>query len=122
MIVSHKIALDPNNAQATYFARAAGTARFAYNWALAEWQRQYEAWKADNSLPKPSQAALRRQLNAIKREQFPWMLEVTAIRILVWATTQRTIANNLIHGFKINSSWRTAWWVVFIGTRSMRKP
>ena len=77
MIVAHKIALDPNDKQATYFARAAGTARFAYNWALAEWQRQYEAWKQDNSLPKPSQAALRRQLNAIKREQFPWMLEVT---------------------------------------------
>ena len=77
MIIAHKIALDPNNAQATYFARAAGTARFAYNWALAEWQRQYAAWKQDNSLPKPSQAALRRQLNAIKREQFPWMLEVT---------------------------------------------
>jgi putative transposase len=77
MLIAHKIALDPNNVQATYFARAAGTARFAYNWALAEWQRQYEAWKADNSLPKPSQAALRRQLNAIKREQFPWMLEVT---------------------------------------------
>ena len=77
MIIAHKIALDPNNAQATYLARAAGTARFAYNWALAEWQRQYEAWKADNSQPKSSQAALRRQLNAIKREQFPWMLEVT---------------------------------------------
>lgn len=77
MIIAHKIALDPNNAQATYFARAAGTARFAYNWALAEWTRQYEAWKADNSLSKPSQAGLRRQLNAIKREQFPWMLEVT---------------------------------------------
>lgn len=77
MIVAHKIALDANNVQATYFAKAAGTARFAYNWALAEWQRQYEAWKQDNSLPKPSQAALCRQLNAIKREQFPWMLEVT---------------------------------------------
>lgn len=77
MIIAHKIALDPNNVQATYFARAAGTARFAYNWALAEWKRQYEAWNLDNSLPKPSQAALRRQLNAIKREQFPWMLEVT---------------------------------------------
>jgi putative transposase len=36
-----------------------------------------EAWKQDNSLPKPSEAALRRQLNAIKRERFPWMLEVT---------------------------------------------
>ena len=77
MLIAHRIALDPNNVQATYLARAAGVARFAYNWALAEWQRQYDAWKADNSLPKPSQAALRRQLNAIKREQFSWMLEVT---------------------------------------------
>jgi len=77
MLIAHRIALDPNNAQATYLARASGTARFAYNWALAEWKRQYDAWKVDNSLPKPSQAALRRQLNAVKREQFPWMLEVT---------------------------------------------
>lgn len=77
MLIAHKIRLDPNNVQATYFARASGTARFAYNWALAEWQHQYEAWKQDNRQPKPSQMALRRQLNALKREQFPWMLEVT---------------------------------------------
>ncbi|MBD3892925.1 RNA-guided endonuclease TnpB family protein [Hydrogenophaga sp.] len=77
MLIAHRIALDPNNVQATYFARAAGTARFAYNWALAEWQRQYEAWKHDSILPKPSQMALRRHLNSIKAEQFPWMLEVT---------------------------------------------
>lgn len=77
MMIAHKIALDPNNEQATYFARAAGVARFAYNWALVQWQRQYEAWKADNLLPKPSEAAIRRQLNAVKGEQFPWMLEVT---------------------------------------------
>lgn len=77
MLIAHRIALDPNNVQATYFARAAGTARFAYNWALVEWKRQYEAWKLDNSLPKPSQTALRRQLNALKRKQLPWMLKVT---------------------------------------------
>ena len=77
MLVAHKIALDPNNTQATYFAKASGTARFSYNWALAEWQRQYNAWKQDNSLPKPSHFSLSKQLNAIKREQFPWMLEVT---------------------------------------------
>jgi len=77
VILAHKIALTPNNAQATHFARAVGVARFAYNWALAEWGRQYEAHKTDPAQPKPSQAALRRQLNAIKREQFPWMLEVT---------------------------------------------
>jgi hypothetical protein len=77
MLIAHRIALDPDNVQATYFTRACGVARFAYSWALAEWKRQCEAWKANPSLPKPSQQSLRRQLNAIKREQFPWMLEVT---------------------------------------------
>lgn len=77
MLIAHKITLNLNNKQATYMARAAGVARFAYNWALCEWQKQYEAWKADNSLPKPTQQALRRQLNAIKRTEFPWMLDVT---------------------------------------------
>ena len=77
MMIAHKIALDPNDKQATYFARASGVARFAYNWALAEWQRQYTAHQADPAVPKPSQMALRRQLNSLKHEQFPWMAEVT---------------------------------------------
>lgn len=77
MLTAHRIALDPNNKQATHFAKAAGTARFAYNWALAEWGRQYEAWKQDNTRPRPSRFALEKQLCAIKREQFPWMGEVT---------------------------------------------
>jgi putative transposase len=77
MLIAHKIALKTNNVQKTYFAKAAGVARFAYNWALSEWTRQYDAHKADAALPRPSQMALRRQLNAIKHKQFPWMLEVT---------------------------------------------
>jgi len=77
MMIAHKIALDPTATQAQYFARACGIARFAWNWALAEWQRQYAARKDDPTLPAPSEAALRRQLNAIKRDDFPWMLEVT---------------------------------------------
>ena len=77
MMIAHKIALDPHDKQATYFARASGVARFAYNWALAAWQRQYTAHQADPAVPKPSQMALRRQLNSLKHEQFPWMAEVT---------------------------------------------
>ncbi len=50
MIVAHKIALDLNNKQRSYMVRASGCARFAYNWALKEWQQQYEAWKKDNNL------------------------------------------------------------------------
>jgi putative transposase len=67
----HRIELRTNNKQATYFAKASGTARKAYNWALNEWETQRQAGG------KPSEAALRRQLNSIKREKFPWMLEVT---------------------------------------------
>ena len=74
---THKIALDPNNAEATYLARCAGTARFAYNWALHEWACQYGAHKENPALPKPNQTALRRQLNAIKKDEFPWMVEVS---------------------------------------------
>lgn len=77
MIIAHKIALDLNNKQKTYCQQSAGTARFAYNWALAEWNKQYQIWQLDKSQPNPSETALRRRLNAIKREQFPWMLKVS---------------------------------------------
>lgn len=77
MFLAHRIALDPDNVEATYLARAAGVARFSYNWALRNWMAQYAAWKADPSLPTPNEATLRRQLNAVKDEQFPWMREVT---------------------------------------------
>jgi len=70
---AHKIRLCPNNKQATYFSKACGVARFAYNWALA---RSKELYGQDNSY-KFNEAAIRRELNAIKGAQFPWMLEVT---------------------------------------------
>ena len=77
MMKAHKVALDLTNVQATHLARAAGTARFAYNWALARWQEQHEASKMDPQAAKPSQLSLRRELNAIKAESFPWMADVT---------------------------------------------
>ena len=76
LIRGHIIALDPTNKQATYFAKACGVARLAYNWALAEWQNQYEQDKKysdeclansieidETKLNKPSQGKLRKQLN-----------------------------------------------------------
>jgi putative transposase len=40
LILAHRIALDSTFRQRAYFARAAGTARFTWNWALAEWERR----------------------------------------------------------------------------------
>ena len=71
MLISHKIELSPNNKQATYFSKASGVARFAYNWGLENWKSQYKKHKENKINPKPSQLSLRRYLNSIKKEQFP---------------------------------------------------
>ena len=78
MTLTHKIRLYPNNRQATYLSRCCGVARFAYNWGLAKWKEQYEAHKANpDNAPQPNQYSLRRELNAVKRTEYPWMAEVT---------------------------------------------
>jgi transposase len=71
MIKAHKIRLNPTAEQANYFVRAAGTARFVWNWALAEWNRQAEAGE------KPTALKLKKQFNDLRRKQFPWTWEVT---------------------------------------------
>jgi putative transposase len=70
MNLTHKIALDPTVKQRRYFARAAGIARFVFNWALAEWDRQYE------SGGKPNGMTLKKQFNAVYPALFPWVADV----------------------------------------------
>lgn len=70
MILSHRIRLDPTVVQVQYFARATGTARFVWNWALAEWNRLYAAGE------KPKASELRVAFNAIKYERWPWLTEI----------------------------------------------
>ncbi len=69
-ILTHRIELRPNKLQEALFRQGTGAARFTFNWALAEWQRQYQAGE------KPNEAALRRQFNAIKPVEFPWILDL----------------------------------------------
>ena len=69
--VAHKIRLYPNNKQKTLLSKTCGVARFTYNWALNQWGADY-----DNG-DKPSEAKLRKQLNAIKHQEYPWMYEVS---------------------------------------------
>jgi putative transposase len=71
MILAHKIRLDLTQEQKIYFRKAAGTARFVYNWGLAEWQRMYQAGE------KPTALKIKKKFNTIKQDQFPWVLDVT---------------------------------------------
>lgn len=70
MLLTHKIALYPNDDQRNYFKRASGTSRFVWNWALDEWNRQYASGQ------KPNAMALKKQFNTIKYIEFPWLSEM----------------------------------------------
>ena len=75
MIRSHRIALDANTGQRVALARHAGYARFAYNWALADFKAGLDAdeWRGDRTL--------RPRWNAAKHAVAPWcgaMLQVVA--------------------------------------------
>lgn len=72
---AYKTRLETNNKQKTYFNACAGAARYVFNWGLAEWQRQYEAYKADNTLKRPSRFGLSVQFNAVKDDLCPWIRE-----------------------------------------------
>ena len=70
MQLTHKIALIPTQEQADYFKKAAGTSRFVWNWGLGKWNEQYQAGQ------KPNAMALKKQFNAIKYQEYPWLKEM----------------------------------------------
>src|SRR5579875_924166 len=72
VVRGYKTALDLNHEQRTACLKHAGCARFAYNWALA---RSQEVCRATGK--RPTAITLHRELNALKKTDFPWMDEVS---------------------------------------------
>lgn len=66
MILSHRIHLRPTKAQAQAFVKACGTARFAWNWALAELKGSLDSGE------KPKINELKKKWN---REKPDWVYE-----------------------------------------------
>lgn len=66
MIRAHKIRLNPTAEQRTYFFKAAGTARYTYNWAVEQWRNAEDK--------KPGAMKLKKEFNQQKPE---WVYEVT---------------------------------------------
>ncbi len=71
MLKTHKIALNPNNVQATQLARHCGYARVAYNRALSNFKAGLDTgqWR--------SHSELCRRFNAIKHEQYDWCSDMS---------------------------------------------
>lgn len=71
MLRAHKIRMKPSKAQESYFRKACGCRRQAFNWGLARWNELYAAGE------KPSALGLKKEYNSVKKELFPWTSEVT---------------------------------------------
>lgn len=71
MYLSHRTKVYPNKRQQTYFRRACGIRRFAYNWALDQ------SRKLRDQKIKTSGYDLVKLFNSIKHVDYPWISEVT---------------------------------------------
>ena len=68
---SHVIRLNVTPEQDTYFRKACGVRRHAFNWALARWK------EARSRGERVTMRGLRTEFNQIKGKQFPWVYETT---------------------------------------------
>lgn len=71
MIKAHIIKLYPTKSQTKMLVKSCGVARFAYNWALDKWKTDFQTGI------KQYAYTLIKELTKIKREQYPWMMEVS---------------------------------------------
>lgn len=71
MMLSRKIKLNLNEEQKRYVAQAIGIARFTYNWIVEQFNKNLE----NNVWVNPLE--LKKEFNKIKRENFPFVLEVS---------------------------------------------
>ena len=67
--LAHTIRLYPNKAQETFFKKACGCARVAYNYGLGEYKKQLDAGQ------KPKVFDIKKQFNQEKKTLYPWMSE-----------------------------------------------
>ncbi|MHA2499279.1 MAG: helix-turn-helix domain-containing protein [Candidatus Hodarchaeales archaeon] len=67
----YRFELKVNNKERTRLQQCAGTARFAWNWGLADRNTRYQ----NNTDKERFTDAMKqhKQLNALKQSEFPWM-------------------------------------------------
>lgn len=93
--LAHRVELDPTTVQRVHFVRAAGVARFTYNWALERWNARYTKGE------RPTAGALLRELTDWKAANAPWVNEVgqhvSKYSILALGTAFRRYVTKVSH-------------------------
>ncbi len=71
MVRSHNIRIYPNPIQEEYLKKSCGISRFVYNWGLDVWTKRY------NRGNKPNFYEIKKLFNQIKRQVFPFVMDVS---------------------------------------------
>ncbi len=71
MILAEKIKLNPTKQQEEYFLRACGVSRFVWNWGLSKYKETKEKGE------KVDWNEIQKEFNKTKKEEFPFVKEVT---------------------------------------------
>lgn len=79
MLLGFKTELDPNNKQATKLAKSAGTARYAFNWGLAQLKEALEHNRNNpgDKIKIPSAIDLNKRFTATEKAEKSWIREVS---------------------------------------------
>jgi putative transposase len=70
--LAKKIRFRPTSEQKELLEQSFGVSRFCYNWGLDEWEKNYKREKKTSS-----PISLRNSLNKMKKEEYPWMYNVS---------------------------------------------
>lgn len=98
-LIAAKTRLHVNNKQASMLEQCANVRRVAFNYALGKWQTLYEAWKLDNTLPKPSAFDIDKLFNAEKKALYPWMYGEDGKLIVPSCVAQEAIKADIKNAF-----------------------
>jgi putative transposase len=75
VLKAYKYELNPNNKQKTAFIKSCGTSRFVWNWGLAKRIELYNTKQGKERFTSFYKQNI--ELNSIKYNQYPWMLDVS---------------------------------------------
>ncbi|MDR2427477.1 MAG: transposase, partial [Endomicrobium sp.] len=81
MLISHKTKIYPNNKQKTLLNKSIGVNRYAYNYALALWNTNYENYKNGLTENKPNKLSIKKEVNELKYKDFPFCKEVSKFAV-----------------------------------------
>jgi putative transposase len=98
-LIASKTRLRVNNKQSAMLLQCINVRRVAFNYALGKWQQMYDAWKEDDTKPKPSAFLIDKLFNADKADMYPWMYDVKGKLLVPSCVGQEAIKADIKNAF-----------------------